>query len=148
MLQPYPLEFLFTPGRVTIAIETYSVVRRIHTDGRALPADPDPSYQGSSIGHWQGDTLVVETIGVLRKRACSVMGQRRLRITERMRLVAPDVPEIRPRATTAVFTGRTTAMRYQRHRDWEIMSTCARRTIATSSMNTAIRPSISAQTEE
>lgn len=58
MLQPYPIEFLFTPGRVTINIETYSVVRRIYTDGRSLPQDPDPSYQGTSAGSWDGDTLV------------------------------------------------------------------------------------------
>ena len=32
-------------------------------DGRALPVDPSPSWQGYSVGRWQGDTLVVETIG-------------------------------------------------------------------------------------
>ncbi len=126
MQQPYPLEILFTPGRVTIAIETYSVVRRIHTDGRPLPADPDPSYQGSSVGHWEGDTLVVETIGVLPKTSVlqGLMGHgEQLRITERMRLVAPDVLEI---ATTrndpTVFVEPyTTVLRYRRHRDWQIM---------------------------
>jgi hypothetical protein len=126
MQQPYPLEFLFTPGRVTIAIETYSVVRRIYTDGRPLPADPDPTYQGSSIGHWQGDTLVVETIGVLPRTSVvqGVMGHSdKLRITERMRLVAPDVLEISTtRDDPSVFTEPySTATRYQRHRDWEIM---------------------------
>jgi hypothetical protein len=126
MLQPYPLEFLFTPGRVTIAIETYSVVRRIHTDGRPLPADPDPSYQGSSIGHWEGDTLVVETIGVLPRTSVvqGVMGHSdKLRITERLHLIAPDVMEITTtRDDPAVFIEPyTTALRYQRHRDWEIM---------------------------
>ena len=37
MQQPYPIEFLFTPGRVTILIETYSLVRRVYTDGSAPP---------------------------------------------------------------------------------------------------------------
>src|SRR6185436_8652848 len=69
MQQPYPIEFLFTPGRVTIAIETYSVVRRVYTEGGAMPAEPDPSYQGTSIGHWEGDTLVVETTGILPETA-------------------------------------------------------------------------------
>src|SRR5581483_11507581 len=58
MTQPYPVEFLFTPGKVTVAIEAYSQMRRIFTDGRKLPEDPDPSFQGYSVGHWEGDTLV------------------------------------------------------------------------------------------
>ncbi|BBC71526.1 conserved hypothetical protein [Altererythrobacter sp. B11] len=61
--QPYPIEFLFTPGRVTIFTETYSQARRIYTDGRPLPEDPDFLFNGSSVGHWEGDTLVVDTIG-------------------------------------------------------------------------------------
>jgi hypothetical protein len=64
MTQPYDLEFLFTPGRVTVIQEAYMQVRRIFTDGRPLPDDPDPTYNGSSIGHWEGDTLVVTTVGL------------------------------------------------------------------------------------
>jgi hypothetical protein len=60
------LEFLFTPGRVTMLGEADgNRLRRIYTDGRAHPADPDPTFHGHSIGHWEGDTLVVDTIGVL-----------------------------------------------------------------------------------
>jgi hypothetical protein len=64
MQMPYPIEFLFTPDRVTILTEAYMQVRRIYTDGRKLPEDPDPQYNGNSIGHWEGDTLVVETVGL------------------------------------------------------------------------------------
>jgi len=63
MRQPYPLEFLFTPGRVTIFAETYSQARRIYTDGRPLPEDPDPFFNGYSVGRWEGDTLLVDTVG-------------------------------------------------------------------------------------
>jgi hypothetical protein len=63
MNQPYPMEFLLTPGKVTIVIEAYTQVRHIYTDGRKLPEDPDEKFFGTSIGHWEGDTLVVETIG-------------------------------------------------------------------------------------
>jgi len=63
MRQPYPMEILFSPGRVTIFAETYSQARRIYTDGRPLPEDPDLLFHGNSIGHWEGDTLVVDTIG-------------------------------------------------------------------------------------
>src|SRR5687767_10105829 len=52
MNQPYPIEFLFTPGRVTILIETYSMVRRIYMDNNG-PPEPDFSYQGNSTGKWE-----------------------------------------------------------------------------------------------
>jgi hypothetical protein len=126
MQQPYPLEFLFTPGRVTIAIETYSVVRRIYTDGRAPPADPDLTYQGSSTGRWEGDTLVVDTVGILPETSPlnGIKGHsEKLHITERMRLVEPDVLEIKTtRDDPAVFIEPyTTTARYQRHHDWQMM---------------------------
>ena len=57
-------EFLFTPGRVTLLFED-GEVRRIHTDGREhQPLDElSHSFMGDSIGHWEGKTLVVDTIG-------------------------------------------------------------------------------------
>jgi hypothetical protein len=60
------MEILFTPGRVTLLGEADgNRLRRIYTDGRPHPADPDPSFHGHSIGHWEGDTLVVDTVAVL-----------------------------------------------------------------------------------
>jgi hypothetical protein len=64
MRMPYPIEFLYSPGRVTIIAETDSQVRRIYTDGRKLPDDPDPAFNGTSIGHWEGAKLVVDTVGL------------------------------------------------------------------------------------
>jgi hypothetical protein len=57
-------EYLFTPGRVTMLFED-GEVRRIHTDGRThLDLDElRQSYMGDSIAHWEGKTLVVDTIG-------------------------------------------------------------------------------------
>lgn len=63
MRLPYPIEFTYSPGRVNILIETYSQVRRIYID-RALPEDPDLAFNGSSVGHWEGDTLVIDTVGI------------------------------------------------------------------------------------
>ena len=62
----YPMEFLFTPGRVTTLHEAWTGERRIYTDGRKhTPLDDlDPSFYGESIGHWEGDVLVVHTIGL------------------------------------------------------------------------------------
>lgn len=58
-----PMEILFSKDRVTMLWEDGST-RRIYTDGRAHPADPEPRYLGHSIGHWDGRTLVIDTIGV------------------------------------------------------------------------------------
>lgn len=63
-LAQYPFEFLFTPGRVTVNQEAWMQTRTIWTDGRDHPEDPDPTFNGHSIGHWEGDTLVVDTIGI------------------------------------------------------------------------------------
>ncbi|HEX4049549.1 MAG TPA: hypothetical protein VHY19_01535 [Steroidobacteraceae bacterium] len=66
MTQPYPIEFLFNPGKVVILIEAYEQERTIYTDGRQHPAADTltPTFQGNSIGHWEGETLVVDTVGV------------------------------------------------------------------------------------
>jgi hypothetical protein len=63
-LAQYPYEFIFSPGRVTINQEAWMQTRTIWTDGRAHEEDPDPTFMGDSIGHWEGDTLVVDTIGI------------------------------------------------------------------------------------
>lgn len=64
-LAQYPYEFIFSPGRVTINQEAWMQTRTIWTDGRAHDPDHDPSFMGDSVGRWEGDTLVVETVGIL-----------------------------------------------------------------------------------
>jgi hypothetical protein len=64
MTMPYSLEFLFTPGKITVMQEAHMMVRRIFTDGRPFPEEPEPKYFGDSRGHWEGDVLVVETRNV------------------------------------------------------------------------------------
>ena len=125
MQQPYPMEFLFTPGRVTIIIETYSMVRRIYLDGSA-PPEPDASYQGTSTGKWEGDTLVVETTAILPETSpvSGIIGHsEQMKVTERMRLVEPDVLEIQTTVEDpeVFLEPHTTTTRYLRHRDWKIM---------------------------
>jgi len=56
-------KFVQAPGMLVMLSERDVTYRQIFTDGRPLPADPSPSYNGYSSGHWEGDTLVVETIG-------------------------------------------------------------------------------------
>jgi len=57
------MEFLFTPGRVTLTNER-GLIRRIYTDGRPMPDILEYTNTGISIGHWEGDALVIETTGI------------------------------------------------------------------------------------
>ena len=61
---PYPWRLVQTPTHVFILFEgNIHSYRQIFVDGRKHPADPDPTWYGHSIGHYEGDTLVVDTIG-------------------------------------------------------------------------------------
>jgi len=52
-----------TPGVILVLYEYGTTFRQIFTDGRKLPKDPNPTWMGYSVGHWEGDTLVVESNG-------------------------------------------------------------------------------------
>ncbi len=58
-----PMKFFESPGMVALYIESSGMTRFIHTDGRRHTEQPNPSYLGESIGHWEGDTFVVDTTG-------------------------------------------------------------------------------------
>lgn len=124
MGQPYPMEFLMTPGQVTIVIEAYNQIRHIYTDGRPLPEDPDPTFYGTSVGHWEGDTLVAETVGFAQiPRGITFPYSDRMKIVERFRLTAPDTMSIEttivdPEALTAPYSMGTRTL--ARHRNWTI----------------------------
>ena len=96
MRQPYPIEFLFSPGRVTIFTETYSQARRIYVDGRGLPEDPDFLFNGNSVGRWDGDVLVVESTGFspLTRIAPGIDHSEQMRLVEKIWLEGPDVLRI------------------------------------------------------
>jgi len=115
------MEILFTPGRVTLLGESDgNRLRRIYTDGRGHPDVSDPTFHGHSIGHWDGDTLVVDTVDILPQaplavsEAAGVPNNGDMRVVERIRLADKDVlhvdleitaPKIltRPWKTTRVF---------------------------------------------
>jgi hypothetical protein len=126
------LEFDFTPGRVTILGEMDgNRLRRIYTDGRPHPDDPDPTFHGHSIGHWEGATLVVDTIAVLPQaylavsEAVGIPNNGDLHVVERLHLVEPDVLHddleiIAPRVLTAAW--KTTRIYFrQRARKYDIV---------------------------
>jgi len=60
----WPMQLVQTPGRLVMMIEYPMDFRIIHTDGRPHPKDPDPTFNGNSVAHWEGDTLVIDTIAV------------------------------------------------------------------------------------
>jgi hypothetical protein len=124
MGQPYPVEFLLTPGKVTIVIEAYTQVRHIYTDGRPLPEDPDPNFFGTSIGRWENGTLVVETVGFNEhvELARGVPHSDKMKIVERLQLTDPDTISYEttitdPEVLTAPYTTTATL---RRHRNWTI----------------------------
>ena len=90
----YPIEILQTANQVTIITEAFSEVRRIYLDRPQEKIDDvAPGYYGRSVGRWEGDTLVVDTVGI----KPTVNGYRgmphsdQMRISERIRMVGPDV---------------------------------------------------------
>ncbi len=92
------MEFLFTPGRVTILGEfDGNRLRRIYTDGRPHPPDPDLTFNGHSVGHWENGTLVVDTVGILPEvflplgQGVGLPNNGDMHIVERIRLAAPDL---------------------------------------------------------
>jgi hypothetical protein len=58
---PYPVRFAYAPGLILMLHEVNHNVRLIHMDGKEPPQDTPQSFLGYSVGHWEGNTLVVET---------------------------------------------------------------------------------------
>lgn len=63
MNAPFPLQIVQSPGQVVMLWEYMHFFRVIPTDGRNHPKDLDPTWMGDSVGKWDGDTLVVDTVG-------------------------------------------------------------------------------------
>jgi hypothetical protein len=85
---PIPIKIVQTPGLILTLFEEFYVFRQIFTDGRKLPVDPQPSWFGYSVGHWEKDTFVVESSGFNDKTYLDGEGlphSEDLRITERYR---------------------------------------------------------------
>lgn len=85
-----PWKIVETPGLTLILYESRTIFRQIFTDGRPLPKDPNPTWQGYSVGKWDGDTLVVETTGFNGKGWLDTNGHPvtdALHVTERYRRV-------------------------------------------------------------
>ena len=91
-------ELLTTPGRITMLGEVDgNRMRRIYMDGRPHPEDPDLTLHGHSIGHWDGDVLVIDTTGIAPQayiapsEAVGIPNNGGMHIVERLHLAKPNV---------------------------------------------------------
>lgn len=94
--QPDAYDWIVTPKMVWETTENASGVRRIYTDGRGHPANVPHTLNGHSIGHWEGDTLVVDTVGMMQNSILDRTGIQlsdNRHVVERIRLIDADTLE-------------------------------------------------------
>lgn len=105
MAAMFPLEVLQSPGRITIIEEAYNQVRRIYLDEKQIPIDDaEPGFWGHSVGHWEGDTLHVDTVGIKENvRFRAVPHSNQMRITERIKMLSDEYFEDRITVTDPVY---------------------------------------------
>jgi len=111
---PRPFEIHQLPQVVLMLFETDHWVRRIHTDGREHPDGYPKTWMGHSIGKWDGDTLVVDTVGMDERSWLDSLGHPMsdaLRVVERFRRANRDTLEIDfqfddPKTYTRTWTGK------------------------------------------
>lgn len=123
----YPIEFLFTPGRVTMQHEAWMQTRAIFTDGRPHPEDLEAGFFGHSIGRWEGQTLVVDTVGIktATELETGMKHSDKLQVAERIHLAEGDANTLvvettltDPEALEAPYRRTYT---FKRERDWNLM---------------------------
>jgi hypothetical protein len=123
----YPIEFLFTPGRVSTHHEAWMQLRAIYTDGRGHPDDLEAGFFGHSIGHWEGETLVVDTIGIktITELGAGMKHSDKLHVTERIHLLKDDpdslVDEMTMEDPEALEAPYHRLFTYKRERDWALL---------------------------
>ena len=125
----YPIEFLFTPGRVTTHHEAWMQFRAIYTDGRGHPEDLEPGIFGHSIGQWEGDRHWWSRPSASRPSPNWAPGMKhsdKLKITERIAPVAdgrPDtlIVEMTMEDPEALEKPYVRTLTFKRQRDWSLM---------------------------
>ncbi len=114
LLLPFPIQIAQIPGQVLMLFEYDHFVRQINMDRQTHSSDLDPSWMGDSIGRWDGDTLVVDTVGLNDRTWLDQVGHphsgalhviERLRRTNRTTLV-DDITIDDPKAYTHSWTGQ------------------------------------------
>ncbi len=96
MMAPgFPMEVIATSKQVNLTQEAYSQTRRVYLNRKQMALDDaEPQFYGHSVGHWEGDVLVVNTIGIKdRVRMSNAPHSPAMRVDERMRSTGPDTFE-------------------------------------------------------
>jgi len=93
MMGMFPMEVFQRPEQINITQEAFNQTRRIYMNEKLPKWDEiDPSFYGRSVGHWEGDTLVIETTGIKENVQFRwAPHSESMKITERIRLLAPDI---------------------------------------------------------
>lgn len=125
-LQVFPMQIVQTPKEVIVLFEYDHSVQHIYMDGRKHPADITPTYMGHSIGHWDGDTLVVDTVGLKDNLWLDRLGHPesdQMHITQRIKRLDAANLQIDftfddPKAYPMPMNSQ---MRLRLHPDWDIM---------------------------
>ena len=113
----FPVQFVQTPQQMVIMYEYFYQLRVIPLDGRKQPDDIEPAYMGNPVGHWEGDTLVVEMVGFKPGLwfGNGLVTSDALKITERFTRIDRDQLNYEavledPKVLTKPYTIRTTLM--------------------------------------
>jgi len=125
-IQLFPMQIIETPNAVIELFEYDHTVRYIYTDGRKHPVGLKPSYNGHSIGHWEGDTLVVDTVGFNGKNWLDRVGHpesTEMHIRERIFRVDEKTLQVDLNFDDAKSYVHpwTAQVRFLLHPDWDIM---------------------------
>jgi len=113
-LFPVPRRIVQTPTLIVVLYEG-DIPRQIHMDGRKLPVDPNPAWVGYSVGRWDGDTLLIETIGLNPRAPLDAYGHPRsaaMRIKEQWRRRDFGHLEIQVTIEDAKYYSKPIAFRY------------------------------------
>ena len=93
MQSPYPVQFVQTGSQLLMLFEYMKMWRMIYTDGREHLKAVDATFMGDSVGNWEGDTLVIDTVGLNDRTWLDTAGHqhsRQLHVIERLRRTGPD----------------------------------------------------------
>ncbi len=109
---PQYIKIVQAPKEMVILHEFNAAYREVYMDGRPLPKDPNPTWNGYSIGRWDGDVLVIETNGIRDDMWLDIQGSpvtESARVTERLKRVNFGVMQVEitvddPKAYTRPWT--------------------------------------------
>jgi hypothetical protein len=126
MNTPMPMEIMQEPNRIAVLFEAWQTYKVIPTDGRNHPKNVEPTWAGNSVGRWEGDTLVIDTIGFNDRTRLDTIGHPhsdQLHTIERLtrtdaKHIAYEITVTDPKAYSDPITNKRV---FTLHPEWELM---------------------------